>query len=96
VLGQSGSIPYCDTYPNYYCWVVAMPKCLKRVGLCLEACPESPCCLQQWRLCINRATGLIVPILIKDCNNSLPCPTNPPCGEDVGCDFVPGSCPACP
>jgi hypothetical protein len=93
-LNQYGSIPYCDEEPNYYCWVVAMPRCLQRVGPCLGRCSfGEECCIQQWQLCKDRQLGMVIKNLFNNCNTSGTC--DQACNE-VECDYAPGSCPTCP
>jgi len=93
-LGLRSSIPYCDEEPNYYCWVIAMPRCVQRLGPCLVRCPNSECCIRQWRFCKNRPDGDMNILMRADCTSpNANCQGS--CLEELCQYYVPGTCPTC-
>jgi len=90
-------IPYCDSYPNYYCWQVTMPRCVEVANNCLKNCAitgDDICCEDLWRLCVDRATGSVTKLRID--NGSCTHPTEE-CNRctTIPCGFVPGTLESC-
>jgi len=95
-LGLKSRIPFCDDNPGVYCWVIAMPRCVTRIGQCLVRCPYSQCCIRQWRFCKDRPSGniTILPGGLDCSTENANC--NSGCLEEVCQYYVPGTCPPCP
>ena len=91
-------IPDCGSTEQYFCWVVALPRCMRRFqpGLCLEPC-NAECCLKHYRFCKDPVLGTYTGYLQQDCTagNSDCQPNDCLCG--LACyDWDPMDCPTCP
>lgn len=97
-FGVKPSIPDCGSYQAYFCWVVAIPRCMRQFqpGLCLETCTDE-CCIKHYRYCKDPVLGTYNGFLYADCTfgNSNCLPNDCLCG--LACyDWDPKSCPTCP
>jgi hypothetical protein len=93
-FGWKPLIPYCDTAPNFFCWLVAFPRCTQRANGCIVVCnmTNPPCCITSIQYCRDRATGTYGAMVINRCSST--CESQ--C-TDNGCAFDPNAdCEVCP
>lgn len=93
-FGWISLIPYCDTAPNFFCWLVAFPRCTERANGCIVICnmDDPPCCFTSIRYCRDRTTGAYGATVMGLCSGT--------CAQgctDNGCNFNPNAnCEVCP
>lgn len=97
-FGVKSTIPDCGSYQAYFCWVVALPRCMRRFqpNLCFEVCTDE-CCVKHYRYCKDPLTGTYIGYQFADCTTgNSNCPPNE-CLCGLACyDWDPLSCPTCP
>jgi len=91
-LGIKALIPVA---PGVYCWTIARPRCLRFFPGqgCYFACPETECCVEQFRFSKDATTAAITTTLVARCTTGDEC-QEPLCVPT--CNWDPESCTLCP